>query len=54
MLKLAMVPPMVYRGCVGGGIMNRRNNIGRSSVVSVFRLNRISVTPIMKMGIDKR
>lgn len=52
-LKLAMVPPMAYMNSVGGGIRKKRNMIGKINTVSVFKLNKTSVMPMMKMGIDK-
>ena len=53
-LKLPIVPPTSYMNRVGGGTKKKRNKIGKINTNSIFRLNRINVTPMMKMGIDKR
>ena len=54
MLKLAIIPPILYINLVGGGVKKKRNitELNRTSIV--FRLNKIRITPIKNIGNVRR
>jgi len=53
-LKSAINPPRTYTNSVGRGTRKKRNEIGKKSAFIAFELDNINVTPIRKMGREKR
>jgi len=48
-----MTPPIVYMYSDGIGTRNSKKRIGKINTISAFKLNKINVIPITKIGNDK-